>query len=123
MAMMVDESAAMLGATARAAGLSEAEAGVADTMPKSRAERPMVLEEQAALPKMLEGVVGHAVRPPSPRWCHQRRRKRTRWKRLSVRKHDLKPFESSTNGAMKWWSWKRRTPPGSSGGWSPPFAQ
>ena len=26
----------------------------------------MVPEEQAALPKTTEGVVGHAVRPPSP---------------------------------------------------------
>ena len=30
------------------------------------AEKPVVLEEQAALPKTSEGMVGHAVRPPSP---------------------------------------------------------
>ena len=42
------------------------DASVADVVPKSRAEKPEVLEEQAALPEALEGVVGHAVWQPSP---------------------------------------------------------
>ena len=65
LAMMADESAATLGAMAGVTGSLEAEAGVADVMPKSRAERLVVPEEQAALPKTSEGVVGHAVWPPS----------------------------------------------------------
>jgi len=84
-----------------AVGSSEADAGVADAAPESGAEEPVVPEEQATL-------CGHRA----PRWCHQLWRKRTRWKRLSVRNHDLKPSESSASGAMKWWSWKRRTPLG-----------
>jgi len=45
LATTANESAAMLGATAGAIGSSEAEARVADTAPKSGAEKPMVLEE------------------------------------------------------------------------------
>ena len=35
-------------------------------MPESGAEKPVVLEEQKALPEALEGMVGRVVRPPSP---------------------------------------------------------
>ena len=45
MAATVDESAAMPGAMERAAGSSEVEAGAADTVPESRAEKMVVLEE------------------------------------------------------------------------------
>ena len=45
MASMVDEPAVVPGAKAGAIGSSEAEARVADTAPKSGAEKPMVLEE------------------------------------------------------------------------------
>ena len=51
---------------AGAAGSSEAKTGVADAAPESRAEKPVLPEEQTALLKASEGVVGHAVRPPSP---------------------------------------------------------
>ena len=51
MVMMVDESAATPGATAGATGSSEAEARVIDAASESGAERSMVPEEQAALPK------------------------------------------------------------------------
>ena len=61
-----DKSAATLGATAGATGSSEADAGVTDDVPKSRAEKPVVLEEQASLPEASEGVVGHVVRQPRP---------------------------------------------------------
>ena len=55
LATMVDESAAMPGATARAAGSSEAEARAADAMPESGAERPAILEEQGAWSDALCG--------------------------------------------------------------------
>ena len=63
---MADEPAAVPGVIAGAVGSSEADAGVADVASKSRAEKPVVPEEQTALPEASEGVVGHAVRPPSP---------------------------------------------------------
>ena len=59
---MMDELAVVPGATARVAGSSEAEAGVADAAPESRAEKSVVPEEQAVLPEVLEGMVGHTVR-------------------------------------------------------------
>ena len=45
---------------------SGVEAGATDAAPESRAEKPVVPEEQTALPEASEGVVGHAVRPSSP---------------------------------------------------------
>ena len=54
-----------------AAGPSEAEAGVADATPESRAEKPVVLEEQTMLSKASKGVVEHVVQPPSPWWCER----------------------------------------------------
>ena len=50
LASMVDELAAVPGATAGADGSSEAEAGVADAVLESRVEKPVVLEEQTVLP-------------------------------------------------------------------------
>ena len=44
----------------------EADAGVAVVTLESRAEKPVVPEEPTALPEASGGVVGHAVRPPSP---------------------------------------------------------
>ena len=44
----------------------KAEARVANAVLESRAEKPVVLEEQTALPKASKGMVGHAMRPPSP---------------------------------------------------------
>ena len=66
LAPMADESVAVPGATAEAAGSSGAEAGVADAAPESRAEKPAVPGEQMALPEVSESMVGHVVRPPSP---------------------------------------------------------
>ena len=66
LATTVDESAVMPKATARAVGSSEADAGVANAALESGMEKPVVPEEQAAFQKTPEGVVGHAVRPPSP---------------------------------------------------------
>ena len=63
---MVDKPVAVPGSTAGAAVSSEVEAGVANAMPESGAEKSVEPEEQAACPKTSEGVVGHAVRPPSP---------------------------------------------------------
>ena len=51
MASMVDEPAVVLGAMVGAAGSLEAEVGVADATPESGAEKPVVLEEQMALPE------------------------------------------------------------------------
>ena len=62
----VDKSAAMPGAMAGATGFSKVDAGVVDAVPESGAEKPVVLEEQAALLETLEGVVGHAVWQLSP---------------------------------------------------------
>ena len=66
LASTADGSAAALEATVGTAGSSGAKARVADVAPESRAERPAVPEEQTALPEASEGVVGHAIRPPSP---------------------------------------------------------
>ena len=63
---MVDGLATMPGATTEAAGASEADAGVVDTASESRAENPVVAEEPTVLPEASEGMVGHAMRPPSP---------------------------------------------------------
>jgi len=62
----MDESAAMPVAMVGATGSLEVDAGVADAVLESGVEKPVVLEDQAALPKTLEGMVGHAVWPPSP---------------------------------------------------------
>ena len=59
LAPMVDEPVAVLGAMARAVGSSKADAGVADTAPESRVEKPV-------LPEASKGMVGHTVRPPRP---------------------------------------------------------
>ena len=58
---MADEPVVVPEATMEAARPSEAEARVADATPETRAEKPMVLEEQTMLLEALEGVVGHAV--------------------------------------------------------------
>ena len=63
---MAGEPMETLGVMARAAKPLETEMGAAKATPKSRAKRPVVLDEQAALPESLEGVVRHAVRSPSP---------------------------------------------------------
>ena len=57
---------AVPGATAGATGSSEVDARVADTTPELGAEKPVVLEEQATLPEVPKGMVGHAVRPQNP---------------------------------------------------------
>ena len=66
MAPMADESTAMPRATTKAAEASEVDVGVADATSESRAEKPMVLEEPTVLLEVSEGVVGHAIQPPSP---------------------------------------------------------
>jgi len=66
LASMVDDPTAVPGEMAGAVGSSKADAGVANAMPESGAEKSVEPEEQAACPKTSEGVVGHAVRPPSP---------------------------------------------------------
>ena len=66
MASTVDEPTVVPGATAGAVGSSEADAGVADVASKSRAEKPVVPEEQTTLHEASKGVVRHAVRPQSP---------------------------------------------------------
>ena len=66
LASTADEPVVVPGATARATGSLEVEAGVADTMSESRAEKPVVPEEQTALPEASKGMVGQAVRPSSP---------------------------------------------------------
>ena len=66
LASMVDGSAAVPQATAGIVESSRAEAGVAGVTLESRAEKPTVPKEQTTLPKASEGMVGHAIRPPSP---------------------------------------------------------
>ena len=66
LAPMADGLAAMPEATTEAAGALEVDAGVADAMPESRAEKPVVPEEQTVLPEASEGMIGHAMWPPSP---------------------------------------------------------
>ena len=64
--LTVDEPAAVPRAMAGAAGSLEAEVGVADAVSESRVEKSVVPEEQTALPKASDGMVGHAVWPPNP---------------------------------------------------------
>ena len=66
LASMVDGSVTVPGATAKAAGSSRAEAGVAEATPEARAEKPVVPKEQTTLPEASKDVVGHIVRPRSP---------------------------------------------------------
>ena len=63
---MPDELVAVPRAMAGATGPSKAEAGVAAAMSETRAEKLVVQEEQTTLPEVSEGVVGHAMQPPSP---------------------------------------------------------
>lgn len=62
---MADESVAAFEATADNAGSSGVEAVVVGITPKSRAEKPVVLEEQTALLEVSEGMVGPGNQPPS----------------------------------------------------------
>jgi len=48
------------------AGSSAMNAGDAGATPESKAARLVAPKEQATPPRALQGVVGHAVRPPSP---------------------------------------------------------
>ena len=61
-----DDSVETPGAMAGAAKSSEAGAGATDVMPEFGVQRPAVSKEQAACPKMSQGVVRHSVWPPSP---------------------------------------------------------
>ncbi|XP_066323408.1 uncharacterized protein [Miscanthus floridulus] len=63
---MVDKPVAVPGPTAGAVGSSEAEARAIDATLESRAEKPVVLEEQTTLAKSLKGMVRHTVLPLSP---------------------------------------------------------
>ena len=63
---MVNELATTPSATTGTAGPSRVEAVVTSVAPKSRAENLAVPKEKTALPKALEGMVGPAIRPPSP---------------------------------------------------------
>ena len=66
MAAVADGSAAVPEATTGAAGTLGAEARVADTALEAGAKKPVVPEEQMALPKASKGMVGHTVRPRNP---------------------------------------------------------
>ena len=112
LATMVGSSIDMPGATVRATESSTAEAGAADVMPESMAQKLAVSEEQAARPEMPQGMVGRSMQPPSPREHHWLWRKRMRSRRLSVKDHDLKPSAASASEGTKLWPWKRRTPLG-----------
>ena len=61
-----DGSAIVPGATVEATRSSGAKAGVVDTALESEAEKLMVSKQQTMPPEASEGVVGHAVQPPSP---------------------------------------------------------
>ena len=64
--LTADGPAVVPGATVKATGSSIAEARVSRATPESRMEKPTVPGEQTVLPEVSEGMVGHAVRPPSP---------------------------------------------------------
>ena len=59
-------AAAMPEVVVETVGSLGAEAGVANAALESRAEKPMVPEGQTVCPEASKGMVGHAVRPPSP---------------------------------------------------------
>ena len=64
LATTADDSVETPGATMRA--IESFEAGAADAMAESRAQRPTASEERATCPEMPQGVVGRSVQPPSP---------------------------------------------------------
>ena len=66
LASTADGSATVPGVTVETARSLGAEARSTDAAPASRAGKPIVPEEQTALPEASTGVVGHAVRPWSP---------------------------------------------------------
>jgi len=63
---MANELVTAPSATAGAAGSSGVEAVVTSVALESRAENLAVSKEQTVLPEALEGMVGPAIRPPSP---------------------------------------------------------
>ena len=65
-ALTTDGSAAVLEATAGAAGSLGSEAGVASDAPESWAVKPVAAEDQTAPPKVSSGMVGPAIQPRSP---------------------------------------------------------
>ena len=66
LSLMANKSATAPSATAGTAGSSGVEAVVTSIASESRAENLAVLKEQTALPEALRGMVGPAIRPPSP---------------------------------------------------------
>ena len=61
-----NESVTAPSATAGTVGSSRVEAIVTSVAPKSGAENLAMPKEQTALPEASEGMVGPAIRPPSP---------------------------------------------------------
>ena len=66
MSLMANESTIAPSATAGTVRSLGVEAVVTSVAPKSRAENLAVPKEQTALPEASEGMVGPAIRPPSP---------------------------------------------------------
>ena len=95
-----EQLATMVGESTKMPGIMVG-SGATNAMPESKAQRPAASEEQAMCSEMLLDMVGRSVRPSSPREHHQLWRKRMRSRRLSVKKHDLKPSASSANGGTK----------------------
>ena len=69
LAPTADGSVTMPGETEQIAESSEVEVGATGIAPASRLGKLVVPKEQVALPEPSEGVVGHAIRSLSPRWC------------------------------------------------------
>ena len=63
---MVNKSATTPSAIAGTVGPSRVEVVVTNAAPESGAENLAVPKEQTALPEALKGMVGPAIRPPSP---------------------------------------------------------
>ena len=68
---------------------------------ESVAKELLVSKEQTAIPDTLEGMVGPAVRPPSPKVVLRLQWKKTRWRRLCVMNLDPKQSRFFESAAMK----------------------
>ena len=110
--MAVANAMELPGVMARAAESSKAGAGATNVAPKSMAGRPAEPKEQAAVPETSEGVVERVVRPLSPQVVPPAAEEEDEVEEIVREESQPQAVRILYKRGMKWWSWKRRTPPG-----------
>jgi hypothetical protein len=101
---MVADATEMLGATTGATESSKAGARAANVTLESRVGRPVVPEEQATLPEMSEGVVGHVVRPLSPQVAPLDAEEEDEVEEIEREESRPQAIRILRKWGMKWWS-------------------